>query len=319
MKRSLIYTTVFSAMLGLTGCGGGEDSSSSSINNGENNTKIPNSGSSITGIPSSLIGKTLVQTVSKNDGSRNIIGVGGHVVYSFIDNNTILGEGLHTVPTTGWTYKREGNKAIVELKYDIGWARDELTFTSATAGTYRSETGLISGTKGWHEGTFVINEGTLLDDPEAGDPLGSSNRVLCPTSFAFTDPAHGTSQCVDVDKENDINYLFGNFTSFTGNAATYGDSALGVKADKTAKSCSVTRSNNILTVSIPSLSLSATVTAEKYEVNTLANRESQGLHFITRQQATSGYMGYYLQPNGKIVQAAFIQLKGGKTYSCSIE
>jgi len=65
-----------------------------------------------------------------------------------------------------------GNTATVKLVYANGWANDTLKFTSANAGTYRSETGLSSGTNGWHEGTFVITD---YDPPVSGNNNGNNS------------------------------------------------------------------------------------------------------------------------------------------------
>jgi|688.fasta_scaffold458962_1 hypothetical protein len=129
----------------LVACGGDEGSST------------PSSGNSVVGAPSSIIGKTVVQTVTRNDGSANVIGVGKQITYSFVNANTILGAGLVTLPTTSWRYSLNGNDATVDLTYSVGYANDVWTFTSPNGGTYRSNTGLITGTKGWHEGTFTVS------------------------------------------------------------------------------------------------------------------------------------------------------------------
>jgi len=111
--------------------------------------------------PPSIFGYKMVQTVKTNDGKSNTIGVGKTITYQFIDSNTILGDGLHAYPTTSWSYSKSGSTGTAVLKYENGESKDVLTFTSATAGTYRSDVKLITGTTGWHEGTFEItNVGT---------------------------------------------------------------------------------------------------------------------------------------------------------------
>lgn len=162
MKFKLICIAILTNL--IIGCGGGDGEDS--------NSSIPDYGNSNIGVPSSLIGKTLKQIVTNNDGSQNVIGVGKSITYTFIDNKTILGEGLHTLPTTSWSYsKKINNQAEVELEYSVGWAKDVLTFQTPTTGTYRSETGLITGTKGWHEGTFV------LENYDANTPLPPDNST----------------------------------------------------------------------------------------------------------------------------------------------
>lgn len=146
--RQAVACVLCATLLAACGGGGGDDIS------------VPASGNSASGAPSSIIGKTVVQTVTRNDGSAAVIGVGKQIHYSFVDANTILGEGLHTLPTTSWSYHLNGNVATVDLEYSVGWAHDTWTFTSPTGGTYHSDTGLITGTKGWHEGTFVVVDGT---------------------------------------------------------------------------------------------------------------------------------------------------------------
>lgn len=114
--RALLLVAGLAVLTACGGGGGGEDSP-------------PPSGASSAGAPPSIIGKTLVQTVQRNDGSPNVIGVGKKITYSFIDANTIRGEGLFTHPTTSWSYGLNGNVATVKLVYAVGYANDTLTFT----------------------------------------------------------------------------------------------------------------------------------------------------------------------------------------------
>ena len=137
MSRLTSTFTLCASLVLLTACGGESTSDSST-----------SSGSSASGAPSSIIGWKLVQRVVTNDGKSTTIKPGNSVTYSFIDARTILGAGLNTLPTTSWTYSASGSSAIARLNYSVGYSIERLTFSSATSGTYRSESTLNSGTTG---------------------------------------------------------------------------------------------------------------------------------------------------------------------------
>ena len=157
MKR-VLETIVCIMLCGLllSGCDGGGEIDIDDI---------PSSGGSDVPVPASIIGYKLVQYVERNDGKPSTIRPGRTISYSFIDAHTILGEGLHTLPTTSWSYTRRGTSATVELNYETGFSTEELTFTSATEGTYESHAQTINGTTGWHAGHFEIT----------GLPTGDAN------------------------------------------------------------------------------------------------------------------------------------------------
>jgi hypothetical protein len=150
MKKSItnfykISLPIFALL--LASCSSGSDSSSSSP---------PSSGSSAVGAPTSVIGKTLVQRVTGNDGKTTTIAPPGSVTYTFISASEILGAGLVTIPTTSWSYSRSGSTGTVRLNYSVGKSVEKLIFTSPTSGTYRSDSTLNSGLTGWHTGTFTV-------------------------------------------------------------------------------------------------------------------------------------------------------------------
>jgi hypothetical protein len=133
------------ALVVLSGCGGGDSGGDTS------------SGSSGVGAPDSIIGYKLVQTVEENDGKTGTIAVGRTVTYQFIDNDTILGDGVDVVATTGWDYTKSGEQATVNLYYVPGRSRETLRFTTSTSGSYESEIIFNSGETHWHAGTFAIS------------------------------------------------------------------------------------------------------------------------------------------------------------------
>ena len=122
----------------------------------------------------------MVQTVERNDGKSTTIAPGRTITYQFIDQQTILGEGLRTLPTTSWRYSRSGSRATVELNYSAGSSVERLTFTTPTSGIYRSDNRLNTGLTGWHEGSFTIS---LLDDSGSG---GGSSQPGCETNNTGT-------------------------------------------------------------------------------------------------------------------------------------
>ncbi len=136
---------------------------------------------------------------------------------------------------------------------------------------------------------------------------GSSNNNLCITSTT----AEGKMQCVGKDN---INYLFGGFNSYSGNVAGYMDNQ--TTNMQTATSCSVTRSGNTLTLSIPSLGVSGTVTAEALQVITLTAQDAQFLYFLTGN--TSEKFGDITNMlfDGVVISTAAV-VSGGKTYTCA--
>ncbi len=135
---------------------------------------------------------------------------------------------------------------------------------------------------------------------------GSSDIPLCNSG---TTPA-GTVQCVGKDN---INYLGGGFNSHTGDVAGYMDHASG--DIQTATSCSVVRSGNTMTINIPSLSVSGTVTGEALQVITPSSQEGQTLMFLTAQDKKFGMMQNTFY-NGQVLHTATVTI-GDKTYSCS--
>ena len=142
-KRTIIAgVLILMAVLFIGGCGGDEEGD--------------NSGDSGSGAPESIIGWKMVQYVDRNDGQPTTIGVGRTVTYSFIDEHTILGEGLDTVPTTSWSYTSSGSSATLNLNYEGGTEVHELTFTSETQGTYETNIKHIFGMTGWTAGRFTI-------------------------------------------------------------------------------------------------------------------------------------------------------------------
>ena len=163
MTRIIRFAIAITLALILAACGSGGDEIDID--------DVPSSGGSGVPVPASIIGYKLVQYVERNDGKPSTIGVGDSITYQFIDAHTILGEGLHTISTTSWSYTRRGNSATVELNFEIGFSVEELTFTSATEGTYESNSQLNTGTTGWHAGSFEITgldtrSGNVNDDED---------------------------------------------------------------------------------------------------------------------------------------------------------
>ena len=169
----MLWAVMTAAALTLSACGGGGSGGSSS--------SVPTSGASSVGAPSSIIGLTLVETVSRNGytpavpGSTiNIVQPGGTIRYSFISATTILGEGVNVVPTTSWSYSLSGNVATVKLVMPQGETTDLLTFTSPTGGTFRSDGRLINGTTFFFEGTFTVSNYVASSGSNTSSNTGST-------------------------------------------------------------------------------------------------------------------------------------------------
>ena len=155
-----ILMSMTAATIMLAACGGGSSGGSG----------VPDSGSGGSiggaGAPASIIGARLVETVETVDflqGSPNQVNVvqpGGTITYQFIDEQTILGEGVDVIPTTGWSYSRTGsNTAVVELHYVGGRSTEELTFTSDNSGRFVSHTELTHlGVRVRYTGTFRTSD-----------------------------------------------------------------------------------------------------------------------------------------------------------------
>ncbi len=206
-KRFLLSIAGVS-LLTIYGCGGGAGGDT------------PSTGNNNVGAPSSIIAKTVVQTVTRNDGSVNILGVGKKATYNFIDANTILGEGLHTLPTTSWSYSLRGNEAKVNFGYSVGYANDTWVFTSPSGGTYRSETGLNTGTKGWHEGTFTVSEYTgKTGTGSPGNGAGTGGGNATGQIAVWSGTASGGDISVFID-----NTLVGTLTRYYTSTPNCGDS-----------------------------------------------------------------------------------------------
>lgn len=203
MKKAVLRGLMLLGLTSLVACGGGGDGS------------ISPSGNSTIGAPTSIIGKTAVLTVERNDGSENVIKVGKTIRYSFVDANTILGEGLVTIPTQSWSYVLNGNVAKIDMEMSVGWSKDSWTFTSPTGGTYHSDTGLITGTKGWHEGSFTISNYTGGDGSPSGG--GSTTGQIAVWSSRSTTKTGSTSVSID-------NAYAGGLTTYYTSTPTCGDS-----------------------------------------------------------------------------------------------
>lgn len=160
VKFALVSVLV-AAPLTLTGCLDYEDPFAVASTDQE----LPDSGNSDEGAPASILGQTMVQTVTWNDEKEGTISVGDTITYSFIDETTILGDGLAVIPTEYWSYTKSGNQGEVDLNYgNAGTSTEVITFTSETAGTYISYISLAAdNSEHKHGGTFVIkpNEGCM--------------------------------------------------------------------------------------------------------------------------------------------------------------
>ena len=159
--------------------------------------------------PSSIIGYKLVQTIDKAEvletsGTATFLDRGDTLTYQFIDSTTILGEGLHTVPTTGWGYTANGNVADIWLQYTAGDVEDRLSFTSENGGTFTGihtlyATAYHSQSRVRYTGTFRISGvdgggsgGT--DDSDDGSSTGSAcetNNTGTLTAFVSNSQANG--------------------------------------------------------------------------------------------------------------------------------
>jgi hypothetical protein len=168
----------------VAACGGGGDGSD-----------VPHSGNDVQGAPSSIIGKTVVQTVTLSD-HQGAMAEGGQITYSFVDANTVLGDGLATLETTSWNYSHAGNSGEVTLTYVNGESTDTYTFTSSTGGTYESHiTFYGSGQTNWHKGTFTVSDYTGGVPPDGDDPTPTTGQV----AFFTRLPDTGGPVSVSVD------------------------------------------------------------------------------------------------------------------------
>ena len=207
---------------------------------------IEDSGSSDDGAaPSSLIGKTMVQTITANDGRSTTISVGDTITYQFIDSTTILGAGDNVVPTTSWSYQRTGsNTARVELVYHggISWSTDELTFSTASRGTFDTEAN-AGGTPGAYSGTFVISEQSGAGGGDGGGG-GSDNTPPCETNNTGTVTFWVSTSDVMGTVTVDVNGLGSRSSSYhyPGSGPVCGDTGTGPMTftDVTATSYSYT-------------------------------------------------------------------------------
>ncbi len=173
MVRHFPFTKFLLAAIGLLAVLGVAACNSSSGGGGGGGAG--STGSSSAGAPDSLIGLKLVQTITDSDGKPTTIPVGDTITYQFIDSQTILGEGMNTVPTTSWSYQvTSGNTATVQLNYVGGATEEKLTFTSDNGGTFHTTGALNSGTTAWYSGTFVVSGLDGGSGGGSGDSSGGS-------------------------------------------------------------------------------------------------------------------------------------------------
>lgn len=129
----------------------------------------PDAGDSATvDLPPSIIGYKLVEkveqgTLLEGDPAQIVILQRGETLtYQFVDGNTIVGDGLHVVPTVSWSYRRiSGNQAEVTFNYDAGVTTDTLTFHTEASGEFvgyhrRFAQGPFAAAYVRYEGTFRI-------------------------------------------------------------------------------------------------------------------------------------------------------------------
>lgn len=217
--RHLSIALITASTLWLAGCGGGSSSD------------LPSSGNSSVGAPSSILSLTLVETVSRSGftpgtpgASINITQPGGTLTYSFIDANTILGEGVNVVPTLSWSYSASGKVATIRQVLQYGETTDVLTFNTPTSGTFRSDGRLVTGTTFYFEGTFTVSpySGSGSGNSSgSGSGSGSSNGGSTTGQVAFwTRSASSGYISISVDGSS-----VGTLTSYyTSGTPTCGDS-----------------------------------------------------------------------------------------------
>ncbi len=121
-------------------------------------------------VPSSIIGYKLIQTIGgvqliQSGQGTSTLGPGQNLTYQFVDQQTILGAGLTTLPTRSWSYSRIGsNGAVVTLDYGVGGSVDTLTFNTETTGEFVGHHRIHqTGSHVRYAGTFRIDD----VDPEA--------------------------------------------------------------------------------------------------------------------------------------------------------
>lgn len=156
MLRNILKTCLLITMLLLTACGGDGAEPSGAV------SPISNTGDSSTASAlTDIIGYKIVQTVQRSEstGTGSISQPGDTVEYTYLSSTQVLGAGLTTLPTSSWSYTYSGSTATIQLNYgSIGDSREELQFTSAYEGTYKSITTLYSSgsvTTVW--GTFILS------------------------------------------------------------------------------------------------------------------------------------------------------------------
>lgn len=113
--------------------------------------------------PSSIVGWKLVETIRTVQivsGDLKVLQPGQTLTYQFVDENTILGEGLHTLATQSWYQQRVGRNGIfVELEYGHGASHHNLTFQTERTGTFDDQHFFhATGSRVRYTGTFRIEE-----------------------------------------------------------------------------------------------------------------------------------------------------------------
>ena len=100
-------------------------------------------------IPTNMLGRAVTVTITDSDVPTAAI-PGTVLVYRFLSNTRVLGEGFITLSTQSWTYDLEAdNRATVVLRYgERTFEEYTLTFTDAEGGLcdFHREDGSIGGT-----------------------------------------------------------------------------------------------------------------------------------------------------------------------------
>jgi hypothetical protein len=110
----------------------------------------PGDGDSQSGdVPSTMLGRAVTVTLGSGDNEQAAI-PGTVVVYRFLSDTRVLGDGYNTLATVSWTWDREsGSGGTMHLQYDErSFEEYDLSFQGPDGGTcnYHFEAGYIGGT-----------------------------------------------------------------------------------------------------------------------------------------------------------------------------
>ena len=249
MKRSLIYTAVFSAMLMVTGCGGGGDSDSG--NSGGNTSSSENNSDSSSDFSKNDDKK--IEGCKKQPYTGNGDGSDQYSVFDYIAQVSLC-----SYQATGNTaYLDYGNQqctvlqGLMETHDGSGWGTDGkggLVMGGAFKPQYCSNGKMI--------GTGSGSGSNLGNNSNSGNISNSGSN----SSSGNSSNLGGNSSSGSGTNSSDTS----EFTSFTGTNGAYTNLATG--NTQYIDSCLVTRSGSSLTIKFPSLDLSTQIYANELEV-----------------------------------------------------